>query len=189
METPERDTVTPSEDQLRLAMELLFLAYRDFTAEPDAVLARYGFGRAHHRVLYFVGGAPGMAVSELLAILRITKQSLARVLRQLVAEGFVDQRTDSRDKRRRLLHLTGKGRRLERQLREGQTRRIARAFIQAGPEAIQGFRMVLREMINPEDRGRVDGWSDQQKWPCPRDGGPWDDGHDTPHHKEGPTTG
>src|SRR3546814_5420594 len=91
------------EEELRQAMELLFFAYRDFTGEPDKILAAYGFGRAHHRVIYFVGRNPGITVSELLAILRITKQSLSRVLGQLVGEGFITQRPGLRDRRQRLL--------------------------------------------------------------------------------------
>ncbi|MBX9634190.1 MAG: MarR family transcriptional regulator, partial [Magnetospirillum sp.] len=97
------------EEELRQGIELLFYAYRDFTAEPDAILAEYGFGRAHHRVIYFVGRNPGMTVSELLDILRITKQSLSRVLGQLVEEGFITQRPGLRDRRQRLLELTEKG--------------------------------------------------------------------------------
>src|SRR5579871_2152145 len=87
------------EEELRQGIELLFYAYRDFTAEPDAMLARYGFGRAHHRVIYFVGRHPHMSVSELLGILRITKQSLSRVLGQLVDQGFIQQRTGKADRR------------------------------------------------------------------------------------------
>src|SRR5579875_1735701 len=87
------------EEELRQGIELLYYAYRDFTAEPDAMLARYGFGRAHHRVIYFVGRHPQMSVTELLAILRITKQSLSRVLGQLVRQGFVRQSPGSRDRR------------------------------------------------------------------------------------------
>src|SRR3546814_6932564 len=98
-------------------MELLFFAYRDFTGEPDKILVDYGFGRAHHRVIYFVGRNPGITVSELLAILRITKQSLSRVLGQLVREGFITQRPGLRDRRQRLLALTDKGRELENKLR------------------------------------------------------------------------
>ncbi|MCH9053130.1 MAG: MarR family transcriptional regulator, partial [Proteobacteria bacterium] len=92
------------EEELRRGIELLFYAYRDFTAEPDAILARYRFGRAHHRVIYFVGRNPGITVSELLGILRITKQSLSRVLRPLVHEGMIVQRKGTRDRRQRLLH-------------------------------------------------------------------------------------
>src|SRR5580704_8310873 len=125
--------VPPSsnEDELRQGIELLFYAYRDFTAEPDAMLARYGFGRAHHRVIYFVGRHPQMSVSELLGILRITKQSLARVLGQLVRQGFIVQKPGSRDRRQRLLELTEKGVELERQLSETQRQRIARAYREA----------------------------------------------------------
>ena len=97
------------EEELRQGIELLFFAYRDFTAEPDRILARYGFGRAHHRVIYFVGRHPSITVSELLGILNITKQSLSRVLGQLVREGFVSQRPGPQDRRQRLLTLTEKG--------------------------------------------------------------------------------
>src|SRR5919202_5498602 len=94
------------EEDLRQGIELLFYAYRDFTAEPDAMLASYGFGRAHHRVIYFVGRYPDMSVSDLLGILRITKQSLSRVLGQLVREGFIKQRSGDRDRGQRLTGLT-----------------------------------------------------------------------------------
>src|SRR3970040_2057216 len=106
------------EEELRQGMELLFYAYRDFTAEPDAILATYGFGRAHHRVIYFVGRTPRITVSELLAILKITKQSLSRVLGQLVREGFIVQHPGPRDRRQRLLELTPKGVALENMLSE-----------------------------------------------------------------------
>src|ERR1700761_7730364 len=99
----------PEEEAVRQAIELLFYAYRDFTAEPDAILEEYGFGRAHHRVVHFVGRHPSMTVSELLAILRITKQSLNRVLSQLLREGFIVQRPGLRDRRQRLLELTAAG--------------------------------------------------------------------------------
>lgn len=142
------------EEELRQGIELLFYAYRDFTAEPDAMLGDYGFGRAHHRVIYFVGRNPGMTVSELLDILRITKQSLSRVLSQLVDEGFVTQRTGSRDRRQRLLELTEKGIELERQLTERQRARIARAYREAGAEAVEGFRKVMLGLIDETDRVR-----------------------------------
>src|SRR6184192_4753514 len=95
-----------SEEAVRQGIELLFFAYRDFTAEPDAILEQYGFGRAHHRVVHFVGRHPQMTVGELLDILRITKQSLSRVLGQLVQQGFIIQYPGPRDRRQRLLELT-----------------------------------------------------------------------------------
>ena len=142
------------EEELRQAMELLFFAYRDFTGEPDQILADYGFGRAHHRVIYFVGRHPGITVSELLAILRITKQSLSRVLGQLVREGFITQRPGLRDRRQRLLELTDKGRELEAKLSARQQHRIAQAYRKAGAEAVEGFRTVLTNIIDEQDRGR-----------------------------------
>ena len=142
-------------ENLRQSIELLFFAYRDFTAEPDEILSQYGFGRAHHRVIYFVGRNPGMTVSQLLEILQITKQSLARVLRQLVDDGFIEQRLDDKDGRRRLLHLLDKGREIEILLTTRQAERISTAFDQAGSDAADAFKDVLRHIINEKDRGRV----------------------------------
>ncbi len=142
------------EEELRQAIEMLFFAYRDFTAEPDRVLAQMNFGRAHHRVIYFVGRHPSITVSELLGILGITKQSLSRVLGQLVSEGFIIQHPGRRDRRQRLLELTEKGRALEHQLTATQKTRIARAFSEAGADAVEGFRTVLFKIIDEVNRGR-----------------------------------
>src|SRR4051794_1370634 len=145
------------EDELRQGIELLFYAYRDFTSEPDAILAQYGFGRAHHRVVYFVGRHPEMTVTELLGILKITKQSLSRVLSQLVEQGFVKQRAGERDRRQRLLELTAKGIELERQLSETQRARVANAYREAGAQAVEGFRKVMLGIIgSPADRERFE---------------------------------
>ena len=143
------------EEDLRQGMELMFYAYRDFTAEPDEILTEYGFGRAHHRVIYFVGRNPRMTVSELLAILKITKQSLSRVLGQLVREDFITQTPGTSDRRQRLLELTPKGVELERRLSESQRQRIANAYRVAGAEAVEGYRKVILGMINEEDRRKV----------------------------------
>lgn len=142
------------EEEIRKAIELLYFAYRGFTADPDKILTGYGFGRAHHRVIYFVGRHPSITVSALLAILGITKQSLSRVLGHLVAEGFVVQRPGPRDRRQRLLELTEKGRALERDLTEAQRKRLARAFRLAGADAVAGFHTVLLNLIEEEHRGR-----------------------------------
>lgn len=143
------------DEELRQGIELLYYAYRDFTAEPGAMLAKHNFGRAHHRVIYFVGRNPGISVSELLKILRITKQSLSRVLSQLVRQGFITQRPGIRDRRQRLLELTPKGVELERQLSQNQRERLAVAYRQAGAEAVEGFRKVLLGIIDEEDRRQV----------------------------------
>lgn len=145
------------EEELRQGIELLFYAYRDFTTEPDAILSSLGFGRAHHRVIYFVGRRPEMTVTELLGVLKITKQSLNRVLSQLIAEGFVTQRPGDRDRRQRLLELTEKGVDLERQLSESQRARFAQAYREAGAEAVEGFRKVMLGIITSEsDRARFE---------------------------------
>jgi DNA-binding MarR family transcriptional regulator len=142
------------EDDLRQGIELLFFAYRDFTAKADQTLAQYGFGRAHHRVIYFVGRNPGMTVSDLLDILKITKQSLSRVLGQLVRQGFIVQRPGTIDRRQRLLSLTELGADLERKLTEEQRALVARAYKAAGAEAVDGFRKVMLGMINETDRAK-----------------------------------
>jgi len=142
------------EDELRRGMELLFFAYRDFSLEPDTLLAKHDYGRAHHRVIYFVGRYPGIGVTELLGILKITKQSLSRVLSQLVADGVVVMKPGASDRRRRRLELSPKGRELEQALTLRQRERFARAFRQAGAEAVDGFRQVLLQLINERDQAR-----------------------------------
>jgi DNA-binding MarR family transcriptional regulator len=144
------------DEELRQGMELLFYAYRDFTFDPDALLIKHGFGRAHHRVIYFVNRNPNISVRELLGILRITKQSLSRVLGQLIHEGYVSQQTNAKDRRQRLLRLTEKGEELERILSKSQRRRIARAYREAGAEAIEGYRKVLLGMIDETDRRKFE---------------------------------
>jgi DNA-binding MarR family transcriptional regulator len=147
----------PSDDDVRRAMELLFFAYRDFIAEPDNLLTELQFGRAHHRVIHFVGRNPGITVSELLAILKITKQSLGRVLGQLIEQGIVRQDPGARDKRHRHLTLTDEGVALELRVSNEQRRRIAETFAAVGPDAVAGFERVLRAMIiDPADLARID---------------------------------
>lgn len=143
------------EEGLRQAIELLFYAYRDFTADPDAILAETGLGRAHHRVIYFVGRNPGMTVSDLLSVLKITKQSLARVLGDVVRLGFVEQKPGPRDRRQRLLYLTPPGQELEQRLSDPQRQRMMQAFRDAGAEAVNGFRKVLVGLIDEDERALV----------------------------------
>lgn len=143
-------------DRLTEAIELLFFAYRDFISDPDEILAQYDFGRAHHRVIHFVGRNPGITVAELLNILRITKQSLARVLKQLIERGFVEQETGRQDRRQRLLYLTDKGRDLEEQLAAPQRARVAAALEKAGPGAEEAWRTVLLQLVNDDDRSEVE---------------------------------
>jgi len=137
-------------------MGLFFFAYRDFVGDADALLERQGFGRAHHRVLYFVNIKPGMPVADLLYILKITKQSLARVLRQLIDNGYIEQRTGDADRRQRLLYATEKGRKLFEVLSATQTSRIAAAFAQLPPEAREHVLGFFVGMVEAEDRGLLD---------------------------------
>jgi len=148
----QKSTASLDEEQMRQAIELFYFSYRGFTAEPDAILAAMGMGRAHHRVVYFVGRNPGVTVSALLGILRITKQSLARVLLHLVSEGYVSQTPGPVDRRQRLLALTEKGQALERELTARQSRLLARAFAAAGPDGIAAFRAILEGLVAEPDR-------------------------------------
>ena len=136
-------------------IELLFFAYRDFVADPDRILENIGFGRAHHRVLHFVDRQPGLTIAELLDILRITKQSLSRVLKELLDQNYVEQRPGVSDRRQRLLFTTPEGRRLARDLARLQTERFTRALASLGPEARQGAIEFLLGMIDPQEREKV----------------------------------
>jgi len=148
---PEPATGEPIWDLI----ELLFFAYRDFVSDPDHVLEKFGFGRAHHRVLHFVNRNPGMKVADLLDILRITKQSLGRVLKQLVDEGYVVQKEGPDDRRHRLLYVTPKGEQLAMRLAGLQTERITRALAELGPGAHEGARAFLTTMIDADSREAV----------------------------------
>lgn len=144
------------EAEIRAAQDLLFFAYRDFTGAADVVLEELGLGRAHHRVLHFVGRNAGMSVGDLLAILRITKQSLARVLGALIEQGYVAQAQGRADRRQRLLALTPKGEELERRLFERQRERLVAAYREAGAGAVDGFRRVMRGIMDEQARAYLD---------------------------------
>ena len=144
------ESAFPMEDDMRLAQDLMFFAYRDFTNAADVALEELGLGRAHHRELHFIGRNPGITVSELLAILRITKQSLARVLGALVDQGYVAQAQGNQDRRQRLLTLTSSGQALERRLFERQQARLAVAYREAGAAAVAGFRSVMLRIMDEE---------------------------------------
>ena len=145
-----------SHAELVACIELLFFAYRDFTGGADAVLEEYGFGRAHHRVLHFVHRNPGLRVADLLDILKITKQSLARVLKQLIDKGFIMQRAGNDDRRERRLFVTAKGGRLSDKLTAQQIQHIEGALAKAGPGAAEFARRFLFAMITESDRPRVE---------------------------------
>jgi DNA-binding MarR family transcriptional regulator len=136
-------------------IELLFFAYRDFVGDADEILAKFGFGRAHHRVLHFVNRNPGMKVAELLDILRITKQSLGRVLKQLIDEGYVEQQEGAKDRRQRLLFVTAKGEALALRLVALQTARIGRALVGLGSADRDTARRFLIAMLDPDQRDGV----------------------------------
>ncbi|MCK4861093.1 MAG: MarR family transcriptional regulator [Rhodobacteraceae bacterium] len=144
-----------TDDQLRQGIELMFFAYRGFTADPDLILENYAYGRAHHRAIHFINRKQGLTVNELLDILGVTKQSLNRVLRQLVEDGLVDSRVGKQDRRQRNLYLTDTGEALERELSDAQRKRMRKAYSNAGPEAVHGFRTVLEQMIDPSLREKV----------------------------------
>ena len=149
-----------TDEQLRKGIEAMFFAYRGFTADPDRILEGMDYGRAHHRAIHFIHRSPGTTVSNLLAILGVTKQSLNRVLRSLIEDGLVEQRVGRADKRERHLHLTVKGAELERALSDAQRARMRAAYRAAGPAAVQGFRTVLEAMMDPEMRRQYQGLRD-----------------------------
>jgi DNA-binding MarR family transcriptional regulator len=149
--TPTGDDALPLD-----VMGLFFFAYRDFTGDADALLERQGFGRAHHRVLYFVNLRPGMPVADLLDILKITKQSLARVLRQLIDNGYIEQKTGHADRRQRLLHATDKGREFFGRLSATQASRITASIAALPPNSRRVVTRFLVGMVDPADRPVLD---------------------------------
>lgn len=136
-------------------IELLFFAYRDFVGDADHELEAFGFGRAHHRVLHFVHRYAGLKVADLLDVLRITKQSLGRVLKQLLDEGYIVQKPGNIDRRQRLLYATPKGEALVAKLAGLQTTRINRALATIGPEDADTVRRFLLAMIDRDDPDKV----------------------------------
>lgn len=142
------------EEELKQGVDLLFSAFSEVFSEGDAELRAAGLGRAHRRALYFIARNPGLTVAGLLAILKVTKQSLARVLNDLLDGGYVERRPAANDRRMRQLRLTEKGAALETALWQTQRPRLVRAFKDAGPEAVAGFRRVLTGLSG--GRGRED---------------------------------
>ncbi|MBL8576723.1 MAG: MarR family transcriptional regulator [Mesorhizobium sp.] len=150
-------TALTNDDGIDLTIiELLFFAYRDFTSDPDKILAEYGFGRAHHRIVHFVNRMPGLTVAELLDVLKITKQSLARVLKQLIDTGHIVQVQGPRDRRQRELYPTAKGRALALALALPQSRRIHDALLEAVPGDRATVERFLKALVNPELRPQID---------------------------------
>jgi DNA-binding MarR family transcriptional regulator len=155
-QSPGRSPAASPDPHLITFVELLFFAYRDFTREADAVLAEFGLGRAHHRVLHFVHRHPALRVADLLEILKITKQSLARVLKELVDQGWIVQKAGERDRRQRLLYTTEKGAELASRLNSLQSRRVAHALAQAGAGSDAVAARFLFNMITREERALVE---------------------------------
>jgi DNA-binding MarR family transcriptional regulator len=148
------------EAQIRQAQDMFFLAWRDFAGCADAVLQAHGLGRAHHRALHFIARDPGLTVTELLLVLGVTKQSLARVLVPLVQQGLVQQSVGRSDRRQRLLTLTQTGAALERALFERQRERLISAYREAGGPSVEGFRRVMRGIMGPPARAMMDASAD-----------------------------
>jgi DNA-binding MarR family transcriptional regulator len=160
-----RHTRAPAEDSVVELIELLFFAYRDFISDPDAILAKSNFGRAHHRVLHFVDRNPGLTVADLLDILKITKQSLARVLKELVDSGFIEQRTGQEDRRQRLLYATESGKALSASLSAPQEWRIKAALAPLRGDARTTVTAFLFGMINAQEREKAARLVDKESQP------------------------
>jgi DNA-binding MarR family transcriptional regulator len=139
-------------------VEMLFFAYRDFVTDADDMLAQIGFGRAHHRVLHFVGRSPGMTVAQLLDILRITKQSLSRVLKDLLEQNYVLQKEGPEDRRQRLLYLTPEGTALWQKLITPQMQRFRDAAQHLGEGDGSLYRELFLQLVNPENRDAAQHW-------------------------------
>jgi len=143
------------EDEIRRGIELLYFGYSNMTRSIDDDLAKQGLGRAHHRALYFIGRQPGLTVSDLLALLAITKQSLGRVLNELIEREMVEARQGKQDRRQKLLYLTSEGAKMEATLFDALRTKMAAAYVQAGQGSVSGFWHVLEGLIPEQDRSMV----------------------------------
>jgi DNA-binding MarR family transcriptional regulator len=151
-----------TDEQLLQGIELMFFAYRGFTSDPDRILADYNYGRAHHRAIHFINRREGLTVNDLIDLLGVTKQSLNRVLRQLVEDGLVESRVGTTDKRQRNLYLTASGKALEAKLSDAQRARVRKAFQAAGSDAVLGFRKVLENMLDDAHDGHIQKLKNEQ---------------------------
>ncbi len=146
------------EGEAAALVEMLFFAYRDFVTDPDQILEDLNFGRAHHRVLHFIGRSPGMTVAQLLDMLRITKQSLSRVLKELIEKNYVYQKAGPEDRRQRLLFLTPDGHQLWQKLMTPQIKRFQDAVAHLGEADGSLYRELFLQLINPENREAAELW-------------------------------
>jgi DNA-binding MarR family transcriptional regulator len=166
--TPAASAQFLREPEIRRGSELLFFAYSRVTRAVDERLGANSIGRAHHRALYFIGRHPDISVSELLAILSVTKQSLGRVLTELEERGLVEARVGDRDRRQRLLRLSAKGQALDMELFNASRDIMANAYVQAGQQAVSGFWAVLEGLIPESERNRVHTWRENSVPPGER---------------------
>ena len=166
--TPAASAQFLREPEIRRGSELLFFAYSRLTRSIDERLGANSIGRAHHRALYFIGRHPDISVSELLAILSVTKQSLGRVLTELEERGLVQARVGDRDRRQRLLRLSDKGYALDKDLFDASRDLMANAYAQAGQQAVSGFWAVLEGLIPDSERARVHSWRENSVPPGER---------------------
>ena len=165
------------EPEIRRGIELLYFGYSSMIRGADAILDDQGLGRAHHRALYFIARQPELPVSDLLRLLSITKQSLSRVLADLMRTGLVEQRVGTLDRRQRLLRLTAAGVALEARLFEALRERIAAAYAAAGQEAVSGFWLVLAGLVPTEERAMIEALDRQARLSAQRD---WDQSRPDP---------
>ncbi len=155
------------ESEIRRGIELLIFGYASMIREADALLARHGLGRAHQRALYFIARQPGLAVSDLLRLLGVTKQSLSRVLADLVRLGLAEQSVGIHDRRQRCMRLTSSGKALESELFEALRHNVASAYAAAGQHAVSGFWAVLTGMIPLQQRAMIDDLNRQGRHSAP----------------------
>jgi len=155
MAVPSASPLFLRETEIRRGIELLYFGYSNFTATPDLILNRQGLGRAHHRALYFIARRPEMPVGDLLKLLRITKQSLGRVLGDLTERGYLESLPGKQDRRQRLLRLTATGIELEGELFDAIRAKMAEAYAEAGQGSVTGFWRVLEGLIPDEQRARI----------------------------------
>ena len=143
-----RDLLYLKDDQIKDFIEQIFYAYRETYSDPKKILKKYSFGTAHHRAIHFIERYEGLTISELLNKLKITKQSLNRVLRDLIKNKAIVLRKGEIDSRQRQIFLNERGKKIVEEIFYEQKKRIYNALKDSDSDSVIKFKNILNKIVN-----------------------------------------
>ena len=147
-----RELLYLKDEQIKEFIEKLFLSYRDTFSDSKSVLNKYSLGIAHNKVLHILSTYKGITIGELLSKLKITKQSLNRILRDLIKINVIVFKKDSKDTRVKHVYLNDKGEKIFNKIFSIQKKRIYNALLNSSAKEVVDFNKVLKKLINPNER-------------------------------------